>query len=130
MTSIQHLSVHGHYIGVAEGSSDGWTLAPYKEPRLESLRGQTFPSQEALLTAIDEDAVVPATWLKNCLVLHAKRLMWGSKADEILNSEEMGVLAMELYDLADYVSRKFLGETLEKARRHWRPRRDQKQGQP
>jgi hypothetical protein len=60
MRSIQHLSVHGHHIGVAEGSSDGWALAPYKEPRLESLRGQTFPSQEALLRPSMPAAVPPS----------------------------------------------------------------------
>ena len=41
------LMVHGHYIGDAEGSEQGWTLDPHKEPLLDSLQGQAF------LAAID-----------------------------------------------------------------------------
>jgi hypothetical protein len=51
---IEHLRVHGQYVGVAQGGEDGWTLEPYKQPRLEVLIGQQYPTREAMLSAIDD----------------------------------------------------------------------------
>jgi len=53
MRKIEHLCVHGQYIGVANGSEAGWTFEPSKEPLLEPLQGRIFPSRQALLDAID-----------------------------------------------------------------------------
>jgi hypothetical protein len=50
----EHLSVHGQYIGVAQGGETGWVLEPYKQPLLEALGGQPFPTREAMLAAIDK----------------------------------------------------------------------------
>jgi hypothetical protein len=56
------------------------------------------------------DTVSPVTYIEQRLRLHAKHLLWGEKAGDVLDAEEMGLLAVGLYDLAEYVSRNFRRE--------------------
>jgi len=49
----EHFRVHGQYVGVALGGEAGWTVEPYKQPLLEVLIGQYFPTREVMLAAID-----------------------------------------------------------------------------